>query len=64
MTDIRIQNEGSIFLFEPVSDEAIEWWESHVEEGMTYCGKHVVDHRPAGHIIEGLIEAGFNIEGI
>jgi len=64
MTDIRIQNEGSILLFEPLSDEAIDWWAEHVEEGMTYCGKHVVDHRPAAAIIEGLIEAGFAIEGI
>jgi hypothetical protein len=64
MADIRIQNEGTIFLFTPISDEAIEWWETHVEEGMTYCGANVVEHRPAAAIIDGLIEAGFEIEGI
>jgi len=64
MTDVRIQNEGTILLFEPVSDEAIEWWETHVEEGMTYCGMHVVDHRPAAAIIDGLTDAGFELEGI
>jgi len=64
MADIRIQNEGTIFLFIPLSDDAKAWWETHVEEGMTYCGAHVADHRPAAAIIDGLVEAGFEIEGI
>ena len=64
MPDIRIQNEGTIFLFEPISDEASDWWAEHVEEGMTYCGMNVVEHRCAASIIDGLTEAGFEIEGI
>lgn len=62
--DIRIQNEGTIFLFTPLSDDCIAWWDEKVEEGMTYCGANVVDHRPAAAIIDGLVEAGFTIEGI
>ena len=61
MTDIRIQNEGTIFLFEPVSDDCQAWWDEHVEEGMTYCGMNVVEHRCAASIIDGLTEAGFSI---
>jgi hypothetical protein len=64
MADVNIQNEGTIFLFDCLSDEAVEWWDEHVEEGMTYCGWRVVEHRMAPAIIDGLVEAGFEIEGI
>jgi hypothetical protein len=63
MADVNIQNEGSIILFDLLSDEAVAWWDEHVQEGMTYCGWRVADHRPARDIIEGLTEAGFELEG-
>lgn len=64
MADVTIINEGTIFLFDVESDEAQEWWAEHVQEGMTYCGKHVVEHRCAASIIDGLAEAGFELGGI
>jgi len=65
MADIRIQNEGTIFLFIPLSDSAKAWWEESCQEGS--CDNRFVkyvDHRYAHDIIDGLVEAGFEIEGI
>lgn len=64
MTDIRIINEGTIFLMTPLSDDCQAWWDEKVQEGMTYCGANVIEHRYAPAIIDGLVEAGFSIEGI
>jgi len=64
VADIIIRNEGTLFLFTPISDEATEWWDEHVQEGMTFSRSYVVEHRFAPAIIDGLVEAGFEIEGI
>jgi hypothetical protein len=55
--DFKIENEGSIILFEPLTDAARSWWKSNVDpDAMTiYSGRaYVVEHRYAGDIIEGI----------
>jgi len=51
----KIINEGSIILFEPLTDTARDWWSNHVDpEAQTMGPAYVVEHRYAGDIIEGI----------
>jgi len=48
-------NEGSIILFEPLTDAARSWWSSNVDpEAQTLGQSYVVEHRYAGDIVEGI----------
>ena len=48
-------NEGSIVLFEPLTDAAQDWWSSNVDpEAQTWGRSYVVEHRYAGDIMEGI----------
>jgi len=51
----KIINEGSIILFEPLTDAARTWWSSNVNpDAMTMGQAYVVEHRYAPDIIEGI----------
>ena len=63
-TDFLIMNGGSIVQFWPQSDAAKEWWDDNVADGPTLGQSRCVEHRFARDIIEGLAEAGFQVEGI
>ena len=53
--NFKIKNEGSIILFEPLTDTARDWWSSHVDpDAQTMGPAYVVEHRYAGDIIEGI----------
>lgn len=62
--DVLIINGGTIFQFWPQSDAAKEWWDENVQDGPTLGQSYCVEHRYASDIIDGLAEAGFEIEGI
>tara|TARA_Y100001951_G_scaffold58355_1_gene46369 strand:- start:92 stop:250 length:159 start_codon:yes stop_codon:yes gene_type:complete len=48
-------NEGSIVLFEPLTDAARGWWTDNVDpEAQTMGQAYVVEHRYAPDIIEGI----------
>ena len=60
MADFIIYNEGSILLFRPLTDAAREWLEEHVQEdAQWFGGALVVEHRFAGDLAVGLVQAGF-----
>jgi hypothetical protein len=61
IADFDIRDEGSVWLFEPKTPEAEDWWAENVEEGMTYCGANVVEWRPARDIVDGIIAEGFQV---
>lgn len=59
-TDVNIRIEGSIVLFWNETAEAVAWWAENVnDEAPFFCGAHVVEHRYAQPIIEGLVAEGF-----
>jgi hypothetical protein len=65
--DVAIYDQGSIIQFEPLCDEADDWFEKNVraESWQWLGGRLCVDHRVADDLATGLCEAGFsvNLEG-
>jgi hypothetical protein len=61
--DVLIENEGTIVMFQPVTDAARDWFSVNVQtEGWQWFGTRLaVDHRMAGSLIEGLLSEGFNL---
>jgi hypothetical protein len=60
MADFTIQNEGTILLFRPLTDACRQWLEKNVQNDAHWFGEAlVVEHRFAGNLAVGLIEAGF-----
>jgi hypothetical protein len=57
MADFRIQDEGTIVLLYPQSEEALSWFAEHVEAFIMY-GAYVVERRFVMDILQGLAEAG------
>ena len=54
----RIIGNGSIVLFEPLTETAQNWWNDNVDpECMKMGAAYAVDHRYAGDIAEGIREA-------
>lgn len=61
-SDVLISNEGSIFLFTPVSAGASEWLQENVQEDAQWFGNAlVVEHRYALALAHGLQQAGFEV---
>lgn len=61
MTDITVSNHGSIFLFQPNTDEGRTWLEENTE-GQWYGTALVVDHRYAAGLAEAIADAGLSID--
>lgn len=59
--DFSVRDEGTIVLFLAESNAAKEWWDENVQDGMSYAGHSVVDHRMAGPILDGLFAEGFEV---
>lgn len=59
--DIQVRNEGSIFLFHPLTDAGQEWLDEHTPEGheVQYWGKAlVVEFRYVADIVDGMTNDG------
>ena len=51
----EINNQGSIFLFTPLTEDAKSWWQENVSNDCQKFGNaFVVEHRYAYDIIDGL----------
>lgn len=60
--DFTIQNEGSIYLFRPLTPAAAAHIEENVsEEAQWFGGALVVEHRYAGDLAAQLQEEGFTL---
>ena len=58
--DVLIANEGTLFLFSPLSRAAKAWIDEHVQEDAQWFGSClVVEHRYALGLAHGLQDAGF-----
>jgi len=62
MTDIEIQNEGTIVLFTPMSDAGRAWMTEYLPEPepwqMLGGQSYAVEHRYAYDIVQGIEYAG------
>ena len=61
--DVKIDEEGTLYLFHLETDRAREWVEEHVDSERTYwCNALVVEHRFASHLAIGMLEDGLELE--
>ena len=63
MTDLSVQNHGSIFLLVPESDLGREWIAERIPEDATRWGEDavVVEHRYIADIVQGAINDGLEV---
>ncbi len=63
MTDVKIENCGTLFMFEPVTAEAKEWVDENLGlESWQWFGKRfAVEHRYAGDLIDGMAGDGLEL---
>jgi len=63
MADCRVENHGTLFLFQPLTPAASDWIEEHVQEDAQFFGTAlVVEHRYACDLAEGMREDGLVLE--
>jgi hypothetical protein len=61
--DVTVSNEGTLFLFRPLTSEARAWIEENVSEESQWFGDSlVVEHRYARDLAAGMIDAGLNVQ--
>jgi hypothetical protein len=57
--DVLVHNEGTIYLFCPLTNHAKTWIEEHVQPGARWFGNTlVVEHRFAWGLAQGMKDAG------
>jgi len=58
--DVLIHNEGTVFLFNPLTPAAQEWFAENVtsEPWQWFGTTLVVEHRYSSGLVEGLTDAG------
>jgi hypothetical protein len=61
--DVLIRDEGTLWIFNPLTPFAQQWFAEHVQsEPWQWLGMFlVVEHRFAMGLIQGIIDAGFDI---
>lgn len=61
--DFEVRNEGTIFLFTPLTQAAKDWIAENIPDDATYFGPAlVVEHRYAADIAQGMLAAGLTSE--
>lgn len=62
MTDFEVQDQGSIFIVVPLTDDARAWLRENVDPGaMQWGGGIVVEHRYIDPLVDGIKDAGFSV---
>ena len=62
--DVLVRNEGSVFLFCPLTFQSKEWIDEHVQPDPMWFGNAlVVEHRFAWGLAQGMKDAGLVLEG-
>ena len=61
--DVLVHNEGTVFLFCPLTPQAREWIDEHVQQDALWFGiAVVVEHRFAWGLAQGMKDAGLTWE--
>jgi|TARA_Y100000310_G_scaffold80366_1_gene77046 hypothetical protein len=65
MTDFKAVDHGTVLGFTPLTDEAQEFLDEqvHIEDWQWVGKQFYVDHRPAQHLIDGIVSAGLSVGG-
>jgi hypothetical protein len=62
VSDFIVQDEGTIFLLQPLTDAAQEWIDEHIPEDAMYLRSAVVvEHRFICDIIAGVTSVGLRV---
>jgi hypothetical protein len=62
--DVLVWNEGSVFLFCPLTTQGKEWIDEYVQPDAQWFGNAlVVEHRFAWRLAQGMKDAGLVLEG-
>jgi hypothetical protein len=57
--DVLVRNEGTVFVFCPLTAEAKDWIDEHVQSDALWFGSAlVVEHRYAWGLAQGMQDAG------
>ena len=60
--DVLVRNEGTLFLFWPLTTPAKDWIEEHVQADAQWFGAAlIVEHRYALGLVEGMKIAGLRL---
>lgn len=63
LADVAVANEGSVFLFQPLTGAAKDWIEEHVVSETTWFGGSLcVEHRYAHDLALGMIGDGLRLQ--
>ncbi len=63
VTDVIVTNCGSLFTFQPLTQEAKNWIEERVSDDAQFLGDSLcVEHRYAGDLASGMILDGLELE--
>jgi hypothetical protein len=61
--DVLVANEGTVFLFNPLTSRAKEWIEEYVADDAQWFGTTlVVEHRFAWGLAQGMRDGGLVLE--
>jgi hypothetical protein len=61
--DVLVRNEGTVFLFCPLTSQSKEWIDEHVQPDALWFGDAlVVEHRFAWGLAQGMKDAGLVLE--
>lgn len=56
--DVLVRNEGTVFVFCPLTAEAGQWISEHVHDALWFGSALVVEHRYAWPLAVGMHDAG------
>jgi len=61
--DVLIRNEGTAWMFNPLTPAAKQWFDENVEsEPWQWLGTSlVVDHGMAAGLVQGILDAGLHV---
>ena len=61
--DVLVNNQGTLFLFCPLTARAKQWIADNVQSDATWFGNVlVVEHRYAWGLAQGMIDAGLKLQ--
>ena len=60
--DFEVQNEGSIYLLRPLTDNASNWIANHIpDDAQTWGQSIIIEHRYIADIVNGIIDDGLEV---
>jgi hypothetical protein len=60
--DILVRNEGTVFVFCPLTRRAQQWIDEHVQDALWFGNVLVVEHRYAWGLAVGMKDVGLRLK--